>query len=115
MKSPELIPSNAATISGKYRVSGFPDLAINCTLLRVRNTKQRKPSHFGSNCHAPSDGSVSTNLASIGRMRSGDTSLVRRLILGVRLGGIFRGMELERRIVPKVPVATQGDEVGFIP
>ena len=41
--------------------------------------------------------------------------MVRRLILGVRLGGIFRGMELERRIVPKVPVATQGDEVGLFP
>ena len=52
-------------MSGKCRVNGLPDLARKSTLLFALKARQRKPSHFGSNCQPPSSGILSTDLASI--------------------------------------------------
>src|SRR5579871_4541548 len=56
----------AATISGKYRVSGLPDFACSATLSPSRQIRQRKPSHFGSYCHCGPVGTSSTDKASMG-------------------------------------------------
>src|SRR6185503_12157621 len=60
-----------ATTSGKYRASGLPDFALRSTSPLARKARQRKPSHFGSNCQPRSVGSSVTSFASIGSMLSG--------------------------------------------
>src|SRR6187200_81245 len=59
-----------ATTSGKYRASGLPDFALRSTSPPARKVRQRKPSHFGSNCQPRSVGSSVTSFASIGSILS---------------------------------------------
>ena len=59
--------SSVATTSGKKRLKEAPDFPLSSTEPASLNARQRKPSHFGSNCHSPdSSGSDSADLASIG-------------------------------------------------
>src|SRR4029078_13083105 len=60
-----------ATTSGKYRASGLPDFALRSTSPLARKARQRKPSHFGSNCQPRSVGSPVTRFASLSSMLSG--------------------------------------------
>ena len=60
-------PSSVATTSGKKRPKDVPDFPLISTALPCLKARQRKPSHFGSNCHSSgSFGSASADLASIG-------------------------------------------------
>src|SRR5262249_4143805 len=61
-----LSEATAATSSGKYRVSDWPDFDCRSTLPPSRKMRQRKPSHFGSYCQSFPSGISSTDKASIG-------------------------------------------------
>ena len=56
----------AATMSGKYRASGWPAFDCRKILLPSRKARQRKPSHFGSYCQSSPIGMSSTERVSIG-------------------------------------------------
>ena len=59
--------SSVATTSGKKRPSDVPDFPLISTAPPSLKARQRKPSHFGSNCHFPgSFGSDSADFASMG-------------------------------------------------
>ena len=63
--------SSVATTSGKKRLSDVPDFPLSSTAPPSLKARQRKPSHFGSNCHFPgSFGSDSADFASMGAARS---------------------------------------------
>src|SRR4029450_8459687 len=64
-----------ATTSGKYRASGLPDFALRSTSPPARKARQRKPSHFGSNCQPGAVGISVTSFASIGSILSGTARL----------------------------------------
>src|ERR1700688_520449 len=68
----------AATNSGKYRVSGLPDLDSRSTRLPSRKARQRNPSHLGSYCHCRPTGRLVAGAASIGRyvLAKGNVNLV---------------------------------------
>src|SRR4051812_6642863 len=55
----------AAPSSGKYRPRSSPDLDRRSTLSPWRDSRHRKPSHFGSYCHSSPRGIVSTERASM--------------------------------------------------
>ena len=66
------VSSRVATTSGKKRLKDLPDFPLSSTAPPSLKARQRKPSHFGSNCHRPgSSGRVSADLASIGKVSSG--------------------------------------------
>ena len=66
------------TMSGKKRLSDLPDLALSSTIRPLRKTRQRKPSHLGSNCQPSSRGSASTRRASMGFRSVGTLRRIRR-------------------------------------
>ncbi len=58
---------SVATTSGKKRLKDVPDFPLISTAPASLKARQRKPSHFGSNCHVPgSFGSDSADFASMG-------------------------------------------------
>ena len=57
---------SADTMSGKNRASDLPDRPLSSTSAPALNARQRKPSHFGSNCQPGPSGRSATGLASIG-------------------------------------------------
>ncbi len=57
---------SAATISGKYRPSGWPAFDCSATSPPSRNARQRKPSHLGSYCHCGPSGTSETARISMG-------------------------------------------------
>ena len=75
---------NPATISGKYRASGLPLLARRSTSTPERNARQRKPSHFGSNCQPGSAGKLGDEMGFHRRERSGGARDLAFVCLGSR-------------------------------
>src|SRR5215831_1889769 len=75
----------AATSSGKYRVSDWPDFDCRSILPPSRKMRQRKPSHFGSYCQFLPRGISSTDKASIGGKGRGRARVIESLTQDGRL------------------------------